>query len=98
MTNEEIIRELQMVTDKAARNEGRIKKLEEGYEALHELATSVAVMANQLKTLNTNFSSLQEDVAEIKSKPARRWDAVVDKVLWALLAAVLAYGLGRIGL
>jgi hypothetical protein len=34
----------------------------------------------------------------IKDKPGKRWDAVVDKVVWAVLAAVIAFLLGRIGL
>lgn len=98
MNNEDIVRELQQVQDKAARNEGRIKKLEDNYAMLHELATSVAVMATQLKTLNVNVAALQADMGELKSKPAQRWDAVVDRVVWALVAAVVAYALGRIGL
>ena len=98
MNNEDIVRELQQVQDKAARNEGRIKKLEENYSMLQELTTSVAVMDSQLKTLNGNVSALQTDINALKNKPAQRWDAVVDRVVWALVAAVVAYALGRFGL
>ena len=31
-------------------------------------------------------------------KPAKRWDAIVDKVIWAVLAAVIAFVLAKIGL
>ena len=98
MTNEEIALKLQGVSDKADRNEGRIKKLEESTATLHELATSVAVMANQLKTLNSNVVSMQVDVAELKNKPAKRWDAIVEKAIPAVLGALVVYALGRIGL
>ena len=52
MTNEEIALRLQETTDRSLRNEGRIKKLEESHEALHQLATSVAVMAEKQDTMN----------------------------------------------
>ena len=33
-----------------------------------------------------------------QAAPKRRWDALVDKAIWAVLAAVLAFLLARIGL
>lgn len=98
MTNEEMAVRLQEISDKADRNEGRIQKLEESTATLHELATSVAVMANQLKTLNGNVVSMQVDVAELKNKPAKRWDSIVEKAIWAVLGALIVFALGRLGL
>ena len=31
-------------------------------------------------------------------KPGKRWDAIVDKAIWAVLAAVIAFVLAKIGL
>ena len=31
-------------------------------------------------------------------KPAKRWDAIVEKSIWAVVAAVIAFLLARIGL
>lgn len=33
-----------------------------------------------------------------QSAPKKRWDAIVDKSVWAVLAAVIAFILARIGL
>ena len=98
MDIEQIALELQKTTDRSERNEGRIKKLEGENAVLHQLATSVAVMAEQLKTMNASVSTLTKEMEEIKEKPGKRWDSVVDKIVWALLAAVIAFLLGRIGL
>ena len=98
MDNEQIALKLQETTDRSLRNEGRIKKLEGEHEALQQLATSVAVMAEQMKTMNTSVDKLTTKVDELEEKPAKRWDAVVDKVVWAVLAAVITFLLGRIGL
>ena len=98
MDNEQIALKLQETTDRSLRNEGRIKKLEGEHEALQQLATSVAVMAEQMKTMNTSVDKLTSKVDELEEKPAKRWDAVVDKIVWAVLAALIAFLLGRIGL
>ena len=98
MDNEQFAVKLQETTDRSLRNEGRIEKLEDEHLAIHDLATSVAVMAEQLKTMNANVTNLASKVDEIESKPSKRWDSMVDKTVWAILAAVIAFLLGRVGL
>lgn len=98
MNIEEIALKLQETIDRSHRNEGRIKKLEGENAVLHKLATSVAVMAEQMKTMNNSVSTLTKEVEELKDKPGKRWEGIVDKIVWAVLAAVIAFLLGRIGL
>ncbi len=98
MDIEQIALKLQETTDRSLRNEGRIKKLESEHDVLQKLATSVAVMAEQIKTMNGSISTLAGEVEEMKEKPGKRWDSVVDKILWALLASVITFVLSRIGL
>lgn len=98
MNIEEVALKLQETTDRSLRNEGRIKKLEGESAVLHQLATSVAVMAEQMKTMNTSVKTLTNEVEEIKDKPGKRWDGLVDKIVWAIAGAVLAVILAQIGL
>ena len=98
MDNEALALKLQETTDRSLRNEGRIKKLEREHETLQQLATSVAVMAEQMKAMNNNVNALTNTVGELEEKPAKRWDSIVDKIIWAFLAAVIAFILGRFGL
>lgn len=98
MNIEDLALEHQKTADRSIRNEGRIKKLEEESGVLHQLATSVAVMAEQLKTLNTGVSTLSGEVEELKEKPGKRWDSLVDKIVWAVAAALIGFALAQIGL
>lgn len=98
MNIEDLALEHQKTADRSIRNEGRIKKLEEESGVLHQLATSVAVMAEQLKTLNTGVSTLSGEVEELKEKPGKRWDSLVDKIVWAIAAALIGFALAQIGL
>lgn len=98
MEIEEVALKLQETTDRSTRNEGRIKKLESENAVLHQLATSVAVMAEQMKTMNQSVSTLASEVEEIREKPGKRWDGLVDKIIWAVAAALLSYVLSNLGL
>lgn len=98
MTTEEIAIKLQEVCDKAERNEGRIKKLEGEQGVLFKLATSVEVMGEQIKHMNGNVKSLTTKVELLEAKPGKRWDSIVDKVIWAVLGALIVFALGRMGL
>jgi SMC interacting uncharacterized protein involved in chromosome segregation len=98
MTIEDLAIKHQMTDDRSVRNEGRIKKLEAESKTLHDLATSVAVMAEQLKRMNTNVSTLTSELEQIKEKPAKRWDDLVDKIVWSVAAAVVGFLLAKIGL
>ena len=52
----------------------------------------------QYKAIMEKLDCLTRTVNEIKDKSGRRWDMVVDKAIWAAIAAVIAFVLGRIGL
>lgn len=98
MDNEQLVMKLQETTDRSLRNEGRIKKLEDENGTLHSLATSVAVMAEQMKQMNMSVTTLTNEMEELKEKPGKRWDALIDKILWGIAGAFLAYFLAQIGL
>lgn len=98
MDNEQIALKLQETTDRSLRNEGRIKKLESEHDVLQKLATSVAVMAEQIRTMNSSMQTLTGKVDKLEEKPAKRWDGLIDKIIWAVAAALLGYVFANIGL
>ena len=98
MDTEQLAIKLQETTDRSVRNEGRIKKLESEHSALHELAKSVAVMAEKMNTINTNVKTLADKVDELEEKPAKRWESVVDKGITLVVAAIVGFILAKLGL
>lgn len=97
MDIEQIALKLQKTDDRSIRNEGRIKKLEGENEVLHQLATSVAVMAEQMKNMNSSVTKLTSEVEELKEKPGKRWDGIVEKIIWTIVAAAVGFVLAQIG-
>lgn len=98
MTIEQLAIELQKTEDRSLRNEGRIKKLEGESSVLHQLATSVAVLAEQMKTMNGNVTTLTNEVEQIKEKPTKRWENVVNQAIALLVAAIAGFIFAKIGL
>ena len=98
MNIEEVALKLQETTDRSLRNEGRIKKLEGEHQALQKLATSVAVMAEQIKTMNGNVVTLTAKVDKLEEKPAKRWDNLVGQIITLIVAGVVGFFLARIGI
>lgn len=89
---------LTAVEDRAKSNTQRIEKLEASTEAINKLATSMEVMAERQEQVAESVDELDIKVTALEQKPIKRWDALADKIIWALLAAVIAFFLGRIGL
>lgn len=98
MTLEELALKLQETTDRSFRNEGRIKKLEGEHDVLQQLATSVAVMAEQIKTMTASVNTLNGKVDKLEEKPAKRWDAIVEKIILVVVAALVGAALAHFGL
>ena len=98
MDLESIALKLQETTDRSLRNEGRIKKLENDQRTLQDIAKATAVMAEQIKNMNANVETLSNKVDHLEEKPKKRWDGLVDKIIWAVAAAVIAFLLAQIGL
>lgn len=86
-------------------NSHRLENLEKQQEAIHSLATSIQVMAaeqkHQTEAINTvreNVSRLDSKVDALETKPAKRWEGFVDKLIWGVAGAILAFVLAQIGI
>lgn len=86
-------------------NSHRIEALEKDHEALHSMAASLEVMANEQKHQTEAIASVKEDVGRLEgkvdvleNKPAKRWDGFVDKLIWGVAGAILAFVLAQIGI
>ncbi|MDE6588799.1 MAG: hypothetical protein K2K53_00340 [Oscillospiraceae bacterium] len=52
----------------------------------------------KLDSIEEKLDELSATVKTLADKPAKRWEGLVDKAIWAVAAAVIAFLLGRIGL
>ena len=98
MTNEEIAVHLAQVEERAKSNTHRLEKLEEEHETLCELASTMRVMAEKQNHMADTVDKLDGKVEALESKPGKRWDAIVDKIIMLVVGAIISYFLLKVGL
>ena len=76
----------------------RLDEMEKRQDNLDDLVSTVKVLADREERVEDDVKEIKNDVKTIKDKPGKRWDAIFDKIVWAILAAIIAFVLGRIGL
>ena len=88
------------LTDVEARcrsNTHRIDDLEKRQDNLDELVSTVKVLAVREENVESDVKEIKSDVKELASKPAKRWDSVIDKIIMIIVAAVVGYILAHVG-
>ena len=88
MTEQEISVKLTETEQRAKSNTHRIEKLEQQQKDLNKLVT--AVLASREKGVETDVKEIKADVKTITQKGGKRWDAMIDRVLYVLIGAVLS--------
>ena len=91
-------RRLTQVEQRSKSNTHRLEKLEESTEAINRLAASMEVMASKQEQVAETVEKLDGKVTALEEKPVKRIDGLVDKIIWAVCAAVISFILARIGL
>ena len=79
-------------------NTHRIDDLEADNKALHQLATSVEVLATKQETIEANISEIKDDVKSLKAIPGGKWEALVKAVLTAVVGALVGFALAHAGI
>lgn len=98
MNVEDFAEQLGEVKAKVEYHDQQITLLTQSQEALHKIATSVEVLATRQGSMDEKLDEVVTKVEDLEQLPAKRWRAVVEKVLLMVVAAVVTFVLTRIGL
>ena len=85
------------VEDRSKSNTLRLHRLEENTAVLNRLATAVEVMATKQDTMGESVERLETKVDTLESKPGKRWDGLVDKLILTVAAALIGFLLAQLG-
>lgn len=70
----------------------------EMYDRLRKLEIDQAETKTQYGHIMETLVSIKSDVAELKSKPGKRWESIVGALISALVGGLIAFALMQIGL
>jgi hypothetical protein len=76
----------------------RLDLNEKMLETVRELAQTVSIQTQAIKTIQEDLSSMSDDIDTLKSEPANKWKLLSAEVLKLLAAAIAGFVLSRIGL
>ena len=86
------------VEDRAQSNTHRIDELEKRQDNLDELVGTVKVLAVREESVENDVKEIKADVKSLTEKPAKKYDNLVDKIIYLIVAAVVGFLLAKIGL
>ena len=89
---------LQEVESRSKINTHRIDALEKNQDAINQLATSTAVMAQNISTMGDRIDSMGNDIKDLKEIPAARWKFVVEKAIYVVVAGIVGFALSKFGM
>lgn len=68
------------------------------FKQIDGVIADMKVRDEQYKHIIEKLDHLTDSVNSLESKPARRWDSVVDKIIMLVVAGVIGFILMRLGL
>lgn len=80
------------------KHEEEINTLEKQQANLNELVLTVKELAIREENVEKNVNEIRTDVKALTSQPANRWNGLVEKVIFMVVAAVVGFVLAKIGL
>ena len=90
-------RRLTAAEDRAEANSQRLDAVEKRQNNLEELVGTVKALAVREENMENDVKEIKRDVKELTGKSGRRWDAIVDKVLLAVVGAIILYIMAKLG-
>lgn len=79
------------VEQRSKSNTHRLDMVEKNQEALSELTASVRVLATDQGNLKDDVGEIKTDVKSLMGRPAKHWDGLVDKLIFGLAGAFIAW-------
>lgn len=77
------------IDEENSRQNHRLSNLETGQAQISELVASVKVLAVNMETMSEELKKQGARLADIESKPAKRWDTVVACIMTGIIGFLL---------
>lgn len=68
------------------------------FDRIGALEQSGTALRTKLDSIEEKLDELNATVKALAARPGKRWDGLVDKLIWAVAGAVLAFVLAKVGL
>ena len=88
---------LTSVEERAKSNSHRLEEVEKRQDKLDDLVSAVNVLAVREKVVEEDVKEIKNDVKSLTSKPAQRWESIVDKVIMTIVGIIIGFIFTQLG-
>ena len=76
----------------------RLDEIKKRQDDFGELISTVKILAEKEARVEKDVNDIKESIDEIKEKPGKRWDSLVDKIILTIVAGIIGFVLAQLGL
>ena len=98
MTDEEIACKIQEVDDRSRSNTKRLNEVELKLQDNSKMLENIARISQRQDDMETDLKEIKNDVKTLTSKPAQRWDTIINTIVTGVVGALVAAALVVFGL
>lgn len=88
---------LTAVEERSKSNSHRLDEMEKRQDNLDELVGTVKALAVREENVESDVKEMKSDIKTLISKPGKRWDGLVDKVILTIAATIIGFILAKLG-
>jgi seryl-tRNA synthetase len=89
---------LTSVEDRSRSNTKRLDEMEKRQNDLDALVGTVKVLADREERVEEDVKEIKSDVKTLTNKPAKKWDGLVNEIVYIVVAAIVGFVLAKIGM
>lgn len=86
------------VEQRSKSNQHRLEDVEKRQDNLDELVSTVKLLAYREETVENDVKEIKSDVKALASKPGKRWESLVEKVIFLVVSGLVGFILAKLGL
>lgn len=86
------------VEERSKSNTKRLNDVEDRQNDLEKLVVAVNTLAVREEAVENDVKEIKSDVKSLTSKPAKRWDSLVNQLITIIVAAIAGFVLAKLGL
>lgn len=86
------------VEERLKSNTHRLDNMEKRQADLDELVTTVKVLAVREEVVEKTVKKIESNVESLTSKPAKKWENLINQIITIIVAAIAGFILAKLGL
>lgn len=86
------------VEQRSKSNTKRLDDMEKRQDNLDNIVYTVKIIADREERVESDVKEIKGDIRELKDKPTKRWETVITQIIVGVVALILGFIAGQLGI